>query len=115
MRSAFIVILCLSLALPLSAQGPARFGLSSPTVHTSTSSRPLYPRSAPPTEWRKGMLIGGIVGLAVGVLGVIVNRSCESRESDCGGSGNDVLILLGPTAVFALIGGLIGSGFHKKE
>jgi hypothetical protein len=63
--------------------------------------------SVPPSQWRKGMLIGA----GVGVLASGYAYELGKNTGDTQGSFNPlgVVLLMG---ICSLIGGLIGSGFH---
>lgn len=63
-----------------------------------------------PSEWKRGMLIGAGVGAALDLLIAWFATSCE--RDGCHVIGT---YLLGPPVVFALIGGMIGSGVHPHE
>ena len=78
----------MSAALPLAAQvpraiipGPAAsvlFG-AAPTLHATTISDSVRD-SVPATEWKRGMLIGGIAGgVGFGLLGLAVCQSLRER------------------------------------
>jgi hypothetical protein len=57
------------------------------------------------------MIIGGLVGIAVGFLGVSANKAlCES--SDC---RITPYYFIGPILVFSILGGMIGDASHKQE
>jgi hypothetical protein len=60
------------------------------------------------THWKKGMIIGGVAGLAVGLAA----NSFEKALSDDPFRQFSYSTLLISMALFAVIGGLIGSGFH---
>jgi hypothetical protein len=102
---------------PLAAQGPARAGLSSPIVHramnpaaaSGDSGRRLLvtvPDSIRQSHWAVGMGIGAGAGL---VGWALVRRSVFPCDTPNCGSATEYLI---PMALFAVIGGLIGSMFH---
>jgi hypothetical protein len=96
-------------------QGPGRLGLSASTVGTvhfgaAASSADSLPR----TEWAKGMKIGGGIGFGVGaLLGAAVVHMGDGPVSD--GQVLVAAVLCGVVigAIFAIIGGLIGSMFPQ--
>ncbi len=101
---------------PLAAQGPAPAGLPSPVVHramnpaaaSADSGRRLLvtvPDSIRPSHWAVGMGIGAGAGL---VGWALVRSAIPCDTSNCKGA-KEYLI---STALFAVIGGLIGSMFH---
>lgn len=74
---------------------------------TTTLQSRLHLDSIPPSRWKTGMIIGGVVGGGVAFLLVDAANHIGDTPTSITPLG-----LLGPVAVFALIGGLIGSGFH---
>ncbi|HEY4101760.1 MAG TPA: hypothetical protein VGM20_12880 [Gemmatimonadales bacterium] len=110
--AALSLLLVVSLATPsLAAQGPARLGLADRTTHAINTPRQPYRDSLPQTEWKTGMLAGGLAGAGIGLLAAAAHHNFCDR-ADC---GSDFQFFVIPTMVFALIGGLIGSGIHKQE
>jgi hypothetical protein len=111
MRWSWTAAFCLLLASPLAAQGPARVGLADRTVHRINAPHQPYRDSLPQTEWKTGMLAGGLAGAGIGLLAAAAHHNfCDRAEC-----GSDFQFFMIPTVVFALIGGLIGSGIHKQE
>ena len=102
------------LAAPASAQralGP-RLGLSQPAVRGERPfEQPFARDSVLPSQWKKGMIIGGVVGAAVGVA---VN-SFEKSMSDDPYRRFSYAALFLSMFIFAVVGGLIGSGIHKNQ
>ena len=101
---------------PLAAQGPASAGLSSPVVHRAmnpaaasadSGGRLLVtvPDSIRQSHWAVGMGIGAGTGL---VGWALVRSAIPCDTSNCR-SAKEYFI---PMALFAVIGGLIGSMFH---
>ena len=111
-RSLGLLTLLGVMTAPLAAQAPRPTGLRNPepVIHTDSTPRADSVRVAP-SQWKEGMIIGGVAGLAIGALGASFARAmCET--TDCQPTP---LTYLGPTIVFALIGGMIGSGFHRTQ
>ncbi len=102
---------------PLAAQGPARAGLSSPVVHRAMNAAAAsadsggrllvtVPDSIRQSHWAVGMGIGAGTGLVGWALVRRFVFPCD--ESNCR-LAKEYFI---PMALFAVIGGLIGSMFH---
>lgn len=98
--------------LHLSAQrlNGMRAGLGSQPAVAMPSRALLSRDSIPPSHWQEGALIGGAVGALVGVLADRIQQGESDdpyRHFNYGG-------LLISTFLFAVIGGLIGSGIHDR-
>ncbi len=109
MRFLLIVAMLALLATPAAAQRLAeRAGLTQPVRRAATRWEASFARdSVPPNQWKKGAAIGAGVGAAVGLLLVSwANAIDESNRSH-------VPYLIAPIFIFALIGGMIGSGSNK--
>lgn len=114
MRWTGCLLLGLLASTPLAAQTrpAARSGLSQPAAAPlpKPAVLPVKLDSVPRSEWKKGMIIGGAIGLVGGLW-------LQHGFSELGDSPDDRgphFWFLMPTIVFALIGGLIGSMFHRK-
>jgi hypothetical protein len=96
-------------AAPISAQGPARSGLSArlPVAHWERSFQP-----ASATEWKKGMVIGAGIGAAVSVLVIALLANNGVGDSKHGAT---VWQVLGTLTIFSVTGGLIGSTVNKSN
>ena len=108
-RLAAVVTLSSVAAHPVVAQassGP-RVGLSQLSrVATPTWDRSFRRDSVPRNQWERGALIGAGIGAALGLAAFAFEHSYnETRTSG--------FVIVGPTLVFALIGGLSGSGSHR--
>ncbi len=93
----------------LAAQGPGPIGLQTRPAPTLAweSAAPARIVTVQSSEWEQDMLIGAGIGAAFDLL-------LAWFASDCKRDGCHVIgtYLLGPPLVFALIGGMIGSGVH---
>jgi hypothetical protein len=104
------------------AQGPGRQGLTSPAsrsqVVPDVRTRPEHAAarsvfadstSIPPSHWKTGAIIGGAIGFPLGFLAFAsVNDGTTAQDIGAGLLGG-----LGIAAIFGMIGGLIGSFFHR--
>jgi hypothetical protein len=109
-RTVPVVIALTLVALPVAAQGMQPLGLHR-LAEQPADFRPVHVDSIPRTHWLTGALIGLGLGLIVGNGVQHWSREiCES--SDCG-SGSPMLYIA-PMMIFGTIGGMIGSGSHKK-
>lgn len=98
-----------TIASPAHAQGPTRLGLSSRSVATLSTTRMMVD-SVPHSHWVEGMMIGGIVGAALGALLNHIGTGISDVSHN-----NGTVVILGAAALGAVIGGLIGSGSHPKS
>lgn len=64
--------------------------------------------SVRPSEWQKGMIIGGVIGVVLGLLAFDFTKSMS--DSSKNGNVSEILVTAG---ICSLIGGLIGSSSHK--
>lgn len=83
-------------------------GLHGIASHSNIIRRPVVESAVhQPTQWKKGLIIGGAFGLLVDVM-VAADRPCET--GDC---GFPVGPMIASFFVFAVIGGLIGNIFKR--
>ena len=114
MRRYLALVLVVVLGTPVIAQGPGRAGLrSNSATSIGTHWTPSFASEAVSgTHWKEGMLIGGGAGIAVGLLlAAALNGNCFGDTNHCGPS---LLGIVGGLTIFSLIGGMIGSGIHKR-
>jgi hypothetical protein len=86
----------------------ARVGLSDRSSPPTRSMRLFVGDSAPRTEWKKGMIIGGVAGA---VLGTVIYSFSRGMSDDPQSVSVAPIFIL--TALCSIIGGLIGSGTHR--
>ncbi|HEY4100978.1 MAG TPA: hypothetical protein VGM20_08895 [Gemmatimonadales bacterium] len=98
-----------TLATPAHSQGPTRLGLQARNQSTSIRTTRIKVDSVASSHWAQGMVIGGLIGAA---LGALLNH-LGSGISDVSHSSS--ALILGSAALGAIIGGLIGSGSHSKS
>lgn len=98
------------LAHPAAAQGPSnRAGLTQPAHFRAGRWESSFEHdSVPPNEWKKGALIGGGIGAGLGLLLYAFAKSIDDSNR------SQVPLLIGPILIFALVGGMIGSGSHRS-
>ena len=104
-----------ALLLMVASSGSAQ-AVTGPRLGLSQSAAPVVSSfasdSVPATHWKEGMLIGGGIAVALGLLAALaLNGNCAF--GDTGHCGLSIVGLAGAAAIFALIGGLIGSSIHK--
>lgn len=109
MRILLTVATLTLLAGPAAAQGAApRAGLAQPVPSATTRWESSFRRdSVRPNEWKKGALIGGGIGAGFGLLLYAFANSIDDSNR------SNVPLLIGPILIFALVGGMIGSGSHR--
>jgi hypothetical protein len=91
------------------AAGGPRVGLSQvASDQAGLWERSFRKDSVAPNQWKKGMIIGAGIGAAIG----LVFYAFELKLSD---NGAHPEVILGSALVLGLIGGMIGSGIHKKQ
>jgi hypothetical protein len=73
--------------------------------HPIAVSQPSHP-----TQWRKGAVIGGVVG---GLLGFLAASALDDPDGD--GQLSTVGVTIGGAGVGAIAGALIGGLFPRKE
>ncbi|HEY3933058.1 MAG TPA: hypothetical protein VGL65_00420 [Gemmatimonadales bacterium] len=68
-------------------------------------------RLQPPSHsyWLAGMIVGGVLGLIAGLQWQ--HGQCQDGCDDT--TSKEIWVI--PTMVFAVVGGMIGSGIHKNE
>ena len=107
MRLYALIVVFTVLVVPASAQGPvARAGLSQPTQGSPRWESSFRRDSVSPNQWKKGAAIGAGVGAALGLLIYAWERANDDTTPSA-----SVIIL--PIFIFALVGGMIGSGSHR--
>jgi hypothetical protein len=99
----------MTLVTPAHSQGPTRLGLEARHQSASMPTPRIRVDSVASSHWAQGMVIGGLIGA---VLGALLNH-IGSDISDVSHSSS--ALILGSTALGAIIGGLIGSGSHPKS
>ena len=112
MRSAVILLIATAIvpaSLPAQRVRGMQVGLSSRSASASTIPVARLPDSVR-TQWRTGMIIGGVAGLAIGVAA----NGFEKALGDDPFRRFSYSTLLISMALFAIIGGLIGSGLHSS-
>lgn len=97
-----------------SAQGIAgpRLSIFNQSVAAKASTVPPIRVSvaARKSEWRRGMLVGGVIGAGAGAAyGLITNGQSDNSS----GAGYVLMSAVIVGALFAVVGGLIGSGIHR--
>jgi hypothetical protein len=108
-----LIMLCAMLAPPMQAahaQGPRPSGFRQSTA----AAPPAQPASQVPgqpghSEWKKGAAIGAAAGAAA----FVVAWFATPHLYGAGTSDRNFALIVVPVAVFALIGGLIGSQTHR--
>ena len=112
LRSASILLLATAIvpaSLPAQRVQGMQVGLSSRSASVSTMPIVRLPDSVR-TQWRKGMIIGGVAGFAIGVAA----NGFEKALGDDPFRRFSYATLFISMALFAIIGGLIGSGLHSS-
>jgi hypothetical protein len=91
----------------LSLEAPAGdpFGPPQAAYHFSADS-------VPPTQWKKGALIGGAIGAVLG--GLIGSAGCGLSDNPCDSFQSTVLGAAAGAALLAIPGALIGGAFPKE-
>jgi hypothetical protein len=103
-------LIAMAPALSAQATGHARLGISRPSAPIATGwEHSFRGDSVQPNHWVTGMAIGAGVGL---VIGYGVYRFAEELSESPGNPSP--LLILGPMAVFGLIGAMIGSFSPRK-
>ncbi|HEY4100977.1 MAG TPA: hypothetical protein VGM20_08890 [Gemmatimonadales bacterium] len=113
MKWVLAIAALVTLAAPVQSQGPTRLGLSARAAPIATASRQPFHDNVGQTEWKKGAIIGGVIGVALGLVFAQAHHSLCDESHNC--SDHDIVVFFGTTAICALLGGFIGSGIHKKE
>jgi hypothetical protein len=113
MRSQFaaVALLCLATPAVASAQRAAgpRLGLSQPAqVSHPGWTESFRADSIRPSHWVEGAAIGGGIGF---LIGDGLYRFAESEDE---GQGVSPLLIVVPTALFTVIGAMIGSFSPRK-
>ncbi len=111
MRRYLVLVAMMLVGAPLAAQGPSPVGLAAHAgVRADSHWTPSFSGgSVPETEWKKGMIIGGIVGAGLSVLAYAAFHGI--CDSDCGVHPGGFLLTIG---ICSLIGGMIGSMSPKR-
>jgi hypothetical protein len=88
-----------------------RVGLSAPRQSALATHSAVVPSGVERSQWAKGAAYGAGIGLVASVAMYFIARNA----SDAPESIHPVPVFLGSTFIFALIGGMIGSGIHPKD
>jgi len=115
------ILACAIVTSPLSSQSQGKFaapvyftraGISQPVQHDARATRdlPSLPDSVRQSHWKEGEEAG------VGLAGVIALLFASSYKTNVPGDKlkSSLAVFVEGSLVFGVIGGLIGSGFHKN-
>jgi hypothetical protein len=110
LSASILLITTAAVPVSLSAQrvNGLRVGLSNRSSKESVTPV-VVRRDVAPTHWKEGMIVGGVIGLAVGAAA----NSFEKALSDDAFRPYSYSTLFISMGLFAVIGGLIGSASHK--
>ena len=119
-RALSLTLGLMSVTLPLAAQVPANTipGPAPSVLFRAASTRNLaalpdsVQRSIPPTQWKRGMLIGGILGAVGG--GALGFGLCGLSETQTSCLGTGLAAALGGALLGGTIGALIGGQFPQQ-
>ena len=117
MRAYLFLFLLVGGAMPAMAQGPSPVGLQQRAAVATPGERRdamavFQQASVAPTQWKKGALIGGIVGAGLGLVLLHIIQGIGDSGTSPGAVGT--LAFMGGTGLIgALFGGMIGSFSHK--
>jgi hypothetical protein len=117
MKSTFAALLLVTMSFTLPRQsvaqsiGGLRAGLTATAQLPDRSTSQPIRVAQEQSQWKSGMIIGGVLGALIGYVGAKGFRNLDDRTNN---SVPTVSTLIG-LFVGASIGGMVGSGMHRGQ